>query len=208
MGCSNLWARLKIMCHVRQPIYHTRYSLPLRVATRFNGVAVKSKRNKSESPAVSRSFVSILFLVRFPPHSCPPLQRKIEAIIPARISSYPFENSFYEKPSLFVLRCVFLLFIAGTCEMPGDLSKKDVQKDDYILSKILKLFVSYKKKRKRNASHVEDCFFFNEYFLLRKIVSRVSSSLGSGEKLGRVGVSKIREKISIYIFPAAFNCSL
>lgn len=57
MGCSNLWARLKIMCHVRQPIYHTRYSLPLRVATRFNGVAVKSKRNKSESPAVSRSFV-------------------------------------------------------------------------------------------------------------------------------------------------------
>lgn len=167
MGCSNLWARLKIMCHVRQPIYHTRYSLPLRVATRFNGVAVKSKRNKSESPAVSRSFVSILFLVRFPPHSCPPLQRKIEAIIPARISSYPFENSFYEKPSLFVLRCVFLLFIAGTCEMPGDLSKKDVQKDDYILSKILKLFVSYKKKRKRNASHVEDCFFFNKYFLLR-----------------------------------------
>lgn len=116
MGCSNLWARLKIMCHVRQPIYHTRYSLPLRVATRFNGVAVKSKRNKSESPAVSRSFVSILFLVRFPPHSCPPLQRKIEAIIPARISSYPFENSFYEKPSLFALRCVFLLFIAGTCQ--------------------------------------------------------------------------------------------
>lgn len=175
MGCSNLWARLKIMCHVRQPIYHTRYSLPLRVATRFNGVAVKSKRNKSESPAVSRSFVSILFLVRFPPHSCPPLQRKIEAIIPARISSYPFENSFYEKPSLFV----FLLFIAGTCEMPGDLSKKDVQKDDYILSKILKLFVSYKKKRKRNASHVEDCFFFNEYFLLRNdsftsfVISRI-----------------------------------
>lgn len=168
----------------------------------------RSETSRNPPPFLVRSFVSILFLVRFPPHSCPPLQRKIEAIIPARISSYPFENSFYEKPSLFVLRCVFLLFIAGTCEMPGDLSKKDVQKDDYILSKILKLFVSYKKKRKRNASHVEDCFFFNEYFLLRKIVSRVSSSVGSGEKLGRVGVSKIREKISIYIFPAAFNCSL
>lgn len=148
------------MCHVRQPIYHTRYSLPLRVATRFNGVAVKSKRNKSESPAVSRSFVSILFLVRFPPHSCPPLQRKIEAIIPARISSYPFENSFYEKPSLFVLRCVFLLFIAGTCEMPGDLSKKDVQKDDYILSKILKLFVSYKKKKEEKCLARRRLFFF------------------------------------------------
>lgn len=45
-------------------------------------------------------------------------------------------------------------------------------------------------------------------FYYGTIVSRVSSSLGSGEKLGRVGVSKIREKISIYIFPAAFNCSL
>lgn len=169
----------------------------------------RSETSRNPPPFLVRSFVSILFLVRFPPHSCPPLQRKIEAIIPARISLYPFENSFYEKPSLFVLRCVFLLFIAGTCEMPGDLSKKDVQKDDYILSKILKLFVSYKKKKEEKCLARRRLFFFLiSIFYYGTIVSRVSSSVGSGEKLGRVGVSKIREKISIYIFPAAFNCSL
>lgn len=93
--------------------------------------------------------------------------------------------------------------------MPGDLSKKDVQKDDYILSKILKLFVSYKKKKEEKCLARRRLFFFLiSIFYYGTIVSRVSSSLGSGEKLGRVGVSKIREKISIYIFPAAFNCSL
>lgn len=44
--------------------------------------------------------------------------------------------------------------------MPGDLSKKDVQKDDYILSKILKLFVSYKKKKEEKCLARRRLFFF------------------------------------------------
>lgn len=94
------------------------------VGTRFHGVAVKSKRNKSDPPP-SSSFPSILrSFVRSSASSSSSgflrtaarlVQRKIEAIIPARICSYPFENSFYERNVPVVMR-VFVIR-RGWCEM-------------------------------------------------------------------------------------------
>lgn len=140
MGCSNLWARLKIMCHVRQPIYYTRYISPL-CAYVLAHVSMGLRLNRSETsriprrpppflPSFVRSFVrssASSSSSGFLRTAARLVQRKIEAIIPARICSYPFENSFYERNVPVAMR-VFVIrrgwyemrFVEEGCTREGD----------------------------------------------------------------------------------------